>query len=51
MATKHRIKIDNNAKKFIEDEETQTNTIIGVSIKDRLLGFILLGDLLQRGFN
>jgi len=39
--------IDNNAKKVIDNEETQTNTIIGVSIKDNLLGFILLGDLLR----
>ncbi len=41
------IKIDSNAKKAINTEETQTNTIIGVSIKDKLLGFILLGDLLR----
>jgi Cu2+-exporting ATPase len=34
-------------KKIIENEETKTNTIIGVSIKDKLLGFILLGDLLR----
>ncbi len=39
--------IDRSAKKAIENEETQTNTIIGVSIKDKLLGFILLGDLLR----
>ncbi len=39
--------IDNDAKKVIENEETKTNTIIGVSIKDNLLGFILLGDLLR----
>jgi len=39
--------IDSNAKKVIENEETQTNTIIGVSIKDKLFGFILLGDLLR----
>ncbi len=38
---------DSDAKKVIENEETKTNTIIGVSIKDRLLGFILLGDLLR----
>jgi len=38
---------DNDAKKVIENEETKTNTIIGVSIKDNLLGFILLGDLLR----
>ncbi len=39
--------IDNDAKNVIESEETKTNTIIGVSIKDKLLGFILLGDLLR----
>jgi Cu2+-exporting ATPase len=39
--------IDSDAKKIIENEETKTNTIIGVSIKDNLLGFILLGDLLR----
>ncbi len=39
--------IDNNEKKIIENDETQTHTLIGVSIKDKLLGFILLGDLLR----
>jgi len=39
--------IDSDAKKVIENEETKTNTIIGVSIQDKLLGFILLGDLLR----
>jgi len=39
--------IDSEARKVIENEETKTNTIIGVSIKDKLLGFILLGDLLR----
>ncbi len=39
--------IDSDAKKVIENEETKTNTIIGVSIKDKLLGLILLGDLLR----
>ncbi len=39
--------IDSDAKKIIENEETKTNTIIGVSIKDKFLGFILLGDLLR----
>merc|ERR1711991_1084689 len=39
--------IDSDAKKVIENEETKTNTIIGVSIKDKLLGFILLGDSLR----
>jgi len=39
--------IGSDAKKVIENEETKTNTIIGVSIKDKLIGFILLGDLLR----
>jgi Cu2+-exporting ATPase len=39
--------IDSDAKKVIDNEETKTNTIIGVTIKDNLLGFILLGDLLR----
>jgi len=39
--------IDSYAKNIIENEETKSNTIIGVSIKDKLLGFILLGDLLR----
>jgi len=39
--------IESDAKKIIENEETKTNTIIGVSIKNKLLGFILLGDLLR----
>jgi len=39
--------IDSDAKKVFENEKTKTNTIIGVSIKDNLLGFILLGDLLR----
>ncbi len=39
--------IDSNANKVIENEETQTNTIIGVSIKDKLLGLILFGDILR----
>ncbi len=39
--------IDSDAKEVIENEETKTNTIIGVSIKDKLLGFIFLGDLLR----
>ncbi|WP_032523907.1 heavy metal translocating P-type ATPase [Prochlorococcus marinus] len=41
------INIDSNAKKVIQNEDTEANTIIGVSIKDKLLGFILLGDLLR----
>ncbi len=39
--------IDGDAKKVITNEETKTNTIIGVSVDEKLLGFILLGDLLR----
>ncbi len=39
--------IDSDSEKLIENEETKSNTIIGVSIKDKLLGFIFLGDLLR----
>lgn len=39
--------IDSDANKVIENEETKTNTIIGVSIQDKLLGFIFLGDSLR----
>ncbi len=39
--------IESDAKKTLETEEIKTNTIIGVSIKDKLLGLILLGDLLR----
>tara|TARA_B100000886_G_scaffold287699_1_gene212458 strand:- start:345 stop:2108 length:1764 start_codon:yes stop_codon:yes gene_type:complete len=41
------IRIDSNAQKTINSQEIKTNTIIGVSIKNNLLGFILLGDLLR----
>ena len=41
------ITINSDAEKFIKNEDAKTNTIIGVSIKDKLLGFILLGDLLR----
>ena len=41
------IHIDNDSKKALETEETKTNTIVGVSIKNKLLGFILLGDSLR----
>ncbi len=41
------IVIDNDAQKAIKNEETNTNTIIGVSIKNKILGFVLLGDLLR----
>ena len=46
MATSRGIVIDSNAK-VIENEDTKTNTIVGVSLKDKLLGLILLGDLLR----
>ncbi len=39
--------VDSDAKKALETEETNTYTVIGVSIKNKLLGFILLGDLLR----
>ncbi len=39
--------IDSSSKKAIETEENKTNTVIGVSINNELLGFILLGDLLR----
>ncbi len=39
--------IDSDSEKLIENEETKSNTIIGVSIKYKLLGFIFLGDLLR----
>ena len=41
------VNIDSYSKKSIETEETKKNTVIGVSIKNELLGFILLGDLLR----
>ena len=39
--------IDNNSKKALETEENNSHTIIGVGINNKLLGFILLGDLLR----
>ncbi len=41
------VNIDIESKKALETEETKTNTVIGVSIENKLLGFILLGDLLR----
>ena len=41
------VSIDSDSKKALETEETKTNTVIGVSIENKLLGFILLGDLLR----
>ena len=39
--------IDDASKKTLETEKNKTNTVIGVSIDNELLGFILLGDLLR----
>ncbi len=39
--------IDNEAKKIIETEENKSYSVIGVSINNSLIGFILLGDLLR----
>ena len=41
------VSIDSDSKKALETEETKTNTVIGVSIEHKLLGFILFGDLLR----
>ncbi len=41
------VSIDSDSKKALETEETKTNTVIGISIENKLLGFILLGDLLR----
>jgi len=41
------ISIDSDSRKALETEETKTHTVIGVSIENKLLGFILLGDLLR----
>ena len=39
--------IDKRARSCIETNETKTNTIIAVSIKNKLIGFILINDLLR----
>ena len=39
--------IDNESKKTLETEENKSHSVIGVSINNSLLGFILLGDLLR----
>ena len=39
--------IGSDTRKSIETKETKSNTAIGVSINNKLLGFILLGDLLR----
>ena len=41
------VNIDINSRKALETEETKAHTVIGVSIKKELLGFILLDDLLR----
>jgi len=39
--------IDSESKKILETEENKSHSMIGVSINNKLLGFILLGDLLR----
>ncbi len=39
--------IDNESKKTLETEENKSHSVIGVSVNNELLGFILLGDLLR----
>ena len=41
------VMIDTKSKKDLANEKNKTNTVIGVSIKNKLLGFIFLGDLLR----
>ena len=41
------VNISDDSKKDLEAEENKNNTVIGVSIKDKLIGFILFGDLLR----
>ena len=41
------VNIDRKAKQTLETEENKSHTVIGVSKKNVLLGFILLGDLLR----
>ena len=40
--------IDNNSISTLKNEETTTNTVIGVSIKEKFIGFVILGDLLRK---
>ena len=39
--------IDSKSKEILENKENKSHSVIGVSIKNELLGFILLGDLLR----
>ncbi len=41
------VNIDRNSTDLLKTEDTKTNIVIGVSIKDQLIGFIILGDLLR----
>ena len=40
--------IDSDSINSLKTESTKTNIVIGVSIKDKLIGFIVLGDLLRK---
>ena len=39
--------IDSKSKEILENEENKSHSVIGVSINKKVLGFILLGDLLR----
>ena len=39
--------IDSKSKEILENEENKSHSVIGVCINKRILGFILLGDLLR----
>ena len=39
--------IDSKSNKILETEENKSHSVIGVCINKKLLGFILLGDLLR----
>ncbi len=39
--------IDSDSKKSLENEDAKNNTVIGIGIKNELIGFILMGDLLR----
>ena len=39
--------IDSKSKEILENEENKSHSVIGVCINKKLLGFILLGDLLR----
>ena len=40
--------IDSDSINSLKTEATKTNIVIGVSIEDKLIGFIILGDLLRK---